>query len=62
VLSGFWATVSFLMGAALILFVLALVVSYLVTLVQDIRTDEPLDCSKWAPGKMAESPHDLACE
>jgi hypothetical protein len=29
---------------------------------EDFRSDPPMDCSDWSPGKMAESPHDLACE
>jgi hypothetical protein len=46
----------------LVLFALALVVRYVVAVVEDFRSDPPMDCSDWSPGKMAESPHDLACE
>lgn len=51
-----------LLGLAVALVVLALVVSYLWALVQDFRNDEPVGCSNWSPGKVAESPHDAACE
>jgi hypothetical protein len=45
-----------------VLVVLALVVGFGWALIQDWRTDEPLNCADWTPGKVAESPHDLACE
>jgi uncharacterized membrane protein len=51
-----------LIGLVLALVILAFVVSFAWALVQDLRTDEPLDCSTWSPGKVAENPHDMACE
>src|SRR5829696_6268193 len=46
----------------LVLFALALAVRYVVAVVRGLSLRPPMDCSDWSPGKMAESPHDLACE
>jgi hypothetical protein len=61
-LSQLGEVVGCLFVGLLILVALALVVRYVVAVVEDFRSDSPEDCSNWSPGKMAESPHDLACE
>jgi hypothetical protein len=61
-LSSLGEAVGCLFVGFLILVGLALVVDYVVAVVKDFRSDAPLDWSDWSLGKMAESPHDLACE
>jgi len=61
-LTGLWGLFAFLMGALLVLVVLGLIVGYVAAVVEDLRSDSPEDCSDWRPGKVAESPYDLACE
>ena len=57
-----WELVGCLMGVLLVLVALAFIVRYVVAVVEDFRSDTPVDCSNWSPGRMPESPHDLACQ
>jgi len=48
--------------AVLVLVAIVLVLGYVGALIEDWHSGSPEDRSDWSPGKVAESPHDQACE